>query len=143
MIRDAHWPGIRNRAASILRFLERQAFSRNLQIGRAQNRVVRPFGDFDIHGRKPVRPSLVNVVIEAHRKVLVGGRVMDPLRSDRIRRDARVHFQRPPRPQSFANLIREHIGIASSRISFLRHLSRNLMTPVSIRRASDENRCDD
>ncbi len=131
--------GRRGGEAAVLRLLEAESLPRDLLEGACQQRVVVALGDHDARGQHPVDPLAADIVFEAKGIGLVVGVVPDLVVADGEGGHAGVVLQRLPRPQPFADLVREHVRIAGVLERLLRRLPRYLMLPVAVGGSAQEH----
>src|SRR5271166_6208680 len=130
-------------AASVLRFLLAPAFAGHLDIGTAQDRVEGAFGDFNVRRGDGIAPLFCDVIVEAYRRPLLGGIVVNALAGGREERNAGVNLKRRPGTQALRDLIGKDSGVSGEFEDLLSGFSRDLVMTVPVGDVSGEDGGDD
>ena len=133
----------RNAGATVLRFLQAEAFSRELNVGPAESGIVGSFGYRESGSGHRIGPFAGDVIVKAHGSPLAGGVVIHPFRGNGKGRYAGIDFERGPGEETGLDLVGKDRGIPSSLEYFLGHFPGDLVLAMTVRDATDEDSGED
>ena len=139
MIRHVEGTRKRNAGATVLGFLQAEAFARELNVGSAERGIVRSLGYRESGSGHRIGPFAGDVVIKAHGRPFAGGIVIHSLRGNGKGRYASIDFERGPGKETGLDLVGKDGGVSRSLEDFLSHFSGDLVLAMTVCDATDED----